>query len=435
VVWLAPDYPQAGIIWRETIEPRFAGVPGVKLNQSDHSVLLPNGGALLLRSAENPDAVRGSGERLVGVVLDEFAHFARAPYVWRSVVRPALMDNGAWAIWSSTPKRGSFFNERAVQVKRGQRAGWHFSPADARKNPRIAPAEFAELVNEYLPDSEDLREEVFAELIEGAAGLAFPEFDRSVHVVPVVRAMPAGWRFAAGLDWGYAKRNGAYVLRAFGPEGRSRAVYERVFGETHAADIAATIMAESSHWPRPEFIAADEAMWHDGASVGLTVATEFMRGLRNACGAGAPVVIEAPHARGSRAARKNLLHRHLAFKRAEDGTIAPWDAPRWTISAECPELARCIEALKRDEKKPDDVDTTMWDHPYDADTYLLASDPPSATVETPGPPFDRHPGFGATGERQRASLAPWEQSIMTTFEQGPPHQGLGYQTPRDRETV
>lgn len=432
VIWLAPDYPQSSTIWVEDIEPTFRGVPGVRVSLDDRTVTLPNGGRLLVRSAENPNAVRGSGKRLLGVILDEFAHFQHAEYVWRSVVRPALMDNGAWAIMASTPKRGSFFNARCAQVKRGERPGWHYSQADARQNPFIAPAEFLELVSEYPADAEDLREEVFAELIEGAVGLAFPEFDRSVHVVPSQRAMPSGWRYAAGLDWGFAKRNGAYILRAFGSEGRSRAVYEKVFGETHAADIAQQIMSESMHHPRPEFIAADEAMWHDGASVGLTVASEFLRGLQLACGAGAPTLIKAPHQSGSRAARKNLLHRHLAFRREEDGTIHPWNAPKYTIASDCPELARCIELLRRDEKRPDDVDTKMWDHPYDADTYLLASDPPGAVLASIGAPFDQHPGFDANGERQRAKLAPWEQQIMTRFEEGPTWGGSGYQVPRER---
>jgi hypothetical protein len=413
VVWLAPDYPQATTIWNETFVPRFSGIDGIRVVNDTHDIELPNGGAIRLRSSENVNAVRGSGERLMGVILDEFAHHARAEYVWRSVVRPALMDNGAWAIWPSTPKRGSFFNERCLKIRRGEQTGpWHLSQMDARANTRIQPDEFAALVEEYPAESDELREEVFAELLEGGAGLAFPEFDRSVHTSPD-RRMPLGWRYCAGLDWGYSKGHGFYVLCAIGPEGQIRVVWEKRFGELHARAAAKLIAEESRHEPTPEWIVYDEAMDHDGKSIsGESVGSEFLAGLREAYGAGCPMWVAGPHKTGSRVAKKNLLHRLLAFRRADDGTIPPWAAPRFTLGHGCPELIRTLEKLPRDPKKPEDVDTNKDDHGYDAVMNVATADPPRAPMDAPQTDGNRHPGFDVNGQRRGPAQAPWEEQLM-----------------------
>lgn len=66
VIWIARDIPQARAIWHEEILPRFRDVEGVKVNDTEKRVELPNGGKLWIRSAENIESVRGAGAALIG---------------------------------------------------------------------------------------------------------------------------------------------------------------------------------------------------------------------------------------------------------------------------------------------------------------------------------------------------------------------------------
>jgi hypothetical protein len=121
VAWVAPDYPQSMIIWNEEVRPRFSGhEPYITLNKAEHTVTLWNGGTLWVRSAEAIDGLRGIGARLAGVILEEAAHFD-LEYAIRGVIRPALMDNKGWAIFQSTTKGGSYFNQICEEILAGER--------------------------------------------------------------------------------------------------------------------------------------------------------------------------------------------------------------------------------------------------------------------------------------------------------------------------
>ena len=60
---------------------------------------LPGGGSITVKSADDPDSLRGVG--LDGLVFDEAA-FARRE-AWVNGLRPALADRQGWAVFLSTP--------------------------------------------------------------------------------------------------------------------------------------------------------------------------------------------------------------------------------------------------------------------------------------------------------------------------------------------
>jgi predicted phage terminase large subunit-like protein len=164
VVWISPDYPQSRAIWREEIRPRFSGVDGVTLNETERSLKLDGGGMLELRSAEAIDGVRG--RKLGGVVIDEAA-FLDLEYAWRAVIRPALADLEGWAIILSTPKLGSYFNGLCASVEQGELgAAWTQFHGSTRDNARLSRSEVDELYGEYPPDSTDAAQELDADLID-----------------------------------------------------------------------------------------------------------------------------------------------------------------------------------------------------------------------------------------------------------------------------
>jgi hypothetical protein len=121
VAWIAPDYPQSLIIWNEEVRPRFSGRPGISLNKAEHTVTTEwNNATLYVKSAEAIDGVRGIGANLAGVILEEAAHFD-LEYAILGVIRPALMDNKGWALYQSTTKGGSYFNQICEEILAGER--------------------------------------------------------------------------------------------------------------------------------------------------------------------------------------------------------------------------------------------------------------------------------------------------------------------------
>ena len=443
VAWLAPDYPQARIIWQEEIEPRFRGVPGVELNETEHSVTISGCGALHLRSSENMTSIRGLGKRLIGVVVNEAAHLDLA-YAWRQIIRPALADNHGWALIMSTTNSGtdggtddqgsrrvpSYFNTLCEEIRAGQRSeDWAEFAGTAEENPKIDPKEFAALVAEYPEGSIALQEEIYARLLAPGVGLAFPEWRDDRHVIDRFQ-VPKHWSWVAGYDWGWHQPS-VFVLCVIGEEHQVVVMRERKWvktdGRTMGADIADLCLGMGI---RPEYIAADSSIAGVPARKGFgNMGEEIQLGITERWRSrGSPLappgILYVPKGRESRVARAGLLHRYLKCADAADGTPL---VPRLRLLRECAYCVSTIPKLPPDPQRPEDVDTTADDHGYDALTYLLLTRGPlvDAPAETPLYDEDRHPGIDYN---RRTSKRPWETAFdvgdglqqLTTFEDGEP---------------
>ena len=67
--WIAPNYGIASDIWRDL--KRACRDAWIAKNEVERRIELPGGGSVTVKSADNPDSLRGSG--LDGVVVDEAA--------------------------------------------------------------------------------------------------------------------------------------------------------------------------------------------------------------------------------------------------------------------------------------------------------------------------------------------------------------------------
>jgi len=105
--YITPLFTQAKDVAWQYVRDFLADVPGVKFNESELRVDLPNGARLRLYGAENYDRMRGI--YLDGVVLDEFADMS--PQAWSEVIRPALSDRIGWCTFIGTPKGENTFFE------------------------------------------------------------------------------------------------------------------------------------------------------------------------------------------------------------------------------------------------------------------------------------------------------------------------------------
>ena len=103
--FVAPTFAQAKRIAWDYVKYYAGVIPGVTFNETELRADFPNGGRLMLLSAENPDALRGI--YLDECVFDEFG--MQNPRVWGEVVRPALSDREGSACFLGTPAGHNHF--------------------------------------------------------------------------------------------------------------------------------------------------------------------------------------------------------------------------------------------------------------------------------------------------------------------------------------
>lgn len=219
VWWVGQNYTSVKRqIWPD-LKRALVGAWTIK-SEVDHYIRLPNGGSVTVKSADNPDSLRGFG--LDGVVVDEAA-FCREP-LWSEVLRPMLLERNGWAMFISTPNGPNWFF-RLFQRAFGD--GWERWQRPTRDNPLITPqeleaarlqtgprayaqeydAQFAEEEGalfpvEYFPDS------MWFDAHE------WPADDRCLRVVACDPSMGRG----AGSDYSaivaVAQSDGGYFVRA-----------------------------------------------------------------------------------------------------------------------------------------------------------------------------------------------------------------------------
>tara|TARA_R100000231_G_scaffold129415_1_gene100781 strand:+ start:497 stop:1756 length:1260 start_codon:yes stop_codon:yes gene_type:complete len=101
VWWVAPTFAIARVGWRDVVAAAqsFPKEVGVDIKVGDMTVYFPSGGSIAVKSADNPQRLRGEG--LHYLVMDEAA-FVREE-TWTEVLRPTLTENKGEALFISTP--------------------------------------------------------------------------------------------------------------------------------------------------------------------------------------------------------------------------------------------------------------------------------------------------------------------------------------------
>lgn len=197
--WVAPSYKMATVGWRG-IHRLALQVPGATVRRGDLMVELPGGGSVQVRSADDPQSLRGEGLSLA--VMDECAFMAEA--AWTEALRPALSDRHGGALFISTPKGRNWFWRLWV---RGQEPGtewqsWRFPTSG---NPYIAQSEI-DAARRDLPERVYLQE-YEAQFLDDAGGV----FRRVSDAATATEQGPEdGHEYAMGVDWG--KSNDYTVL-------------------------------------------------------------------------------------------------------------------------------------------------------------------------------------------------------------------------------
>lgn len=143
VWWVAPTFPIASMIWRDLKRSLRDGW-GEK-NENERRIVMPGGGSITVKSADNPDSLRGDG--LDGCVLDEAAFMKQD--AWAACIRPALSDKRGWAMFLTTPCGMNWFQRLWQDVP--NRRGWERWQRPTSDNPLVLAEELAAARREVGP--------------------------------------------------------------------------------------------------------------------------------------------------------------------------------------------------------------------------------------------------------------------------------------------
>lgn len=158
--WIvAPIFPQAMISWR-MIKQLMPQELIMETHLTEKYIELINDATIWIKSADNPDNLRGEG--ISFLVVDEAAMVKRE--AWEEALRPALSDKQGKAVFISTPKGHNWFFElwtRGQDPQFPQYKSWKFLTAD---NPYISPQEIEE-ARSTLPELV-FRQEYMAEFLD-----------------------------------------------------------------------------------------------------------------------------------------------------------------------------------------------------------------------------------------------------------------------------
>lgn len=169
--WVAPTFSIARVGWRDIAASAKSFPREIEPNVSlaNMQIDLPNGGSIAVRSADNPQRLRGEG--LDFLVMDEAA-FVK-PEVWQEVLRPTLTERKGSALFISTPigRNNWFYDLWEVAEEADNWERFKFATTD---NPRIDPSEVEAARKEV--GSIVFAQEYLAEFVDAGQGMLRPEW-------------------------------------------------------------------------------------------------------------------------------------------------------------------------------------------------------------------------------------------------------------------
>jgi hypothetical protein len=265
VWWVAPSYSLAFHPWR-TLKEWFKDRWVSKL-EAERFIELPGGGSVTVKTADNPDLLRGVGLDLV--IVDEAAFVSRI--TWEAVLLPALSDRRGRALLISTPRGRNWFWEA---FRRGQDPllpNWQSWQHPTLDNNRIDPAEVDEM-RAILPQR-IFEQEYEARFLEDG-GEVFRCVRQAATASP--GAQPAeGHRYFVGIDFGrYNDFTAIAVIDADARPAPAMVALDR-FSATAWAAQRERIKAVAKHWQAERILAEAnamgepniEALWQEGLPI------------------------------------------------------------------------------------------------------------------------------------------------------------------------
>lgn len=186
--WVAPSYKMSEVGWKPLVHAANQLKGLAEIRQGDKIINFPGGGSVAVRSADNPQSLRGQG--LDFLVMDECAFIQKE--AWTEALRPSLSDKQGKALFISTPKGRNWFWE-IYQRNDGEWRSFHYPTAS---NPYIKASEI-EAAKLDLPEL-IFRQEFLAEFIDDS-GSVFRRVQDNATAEEIISPIP-GRTYAAAVD-------------------------------------------------------------------------------------------------------------------------------------------------------------------------------------------------------------------------------------------
>lgn len=363
-------------------------IPGIKWSERKMTWTAPNGGRLWFSYLDrDEDAMRYMGLSFSYVGFDELTQWS-TPFAWdylRSRLRSTAPDLPIFMRASTNPggpghgwvkkmfidpapagvafDAGNSETGKVMLFPKG-----HARDGEALFRRKFIPARLSDnpylnMTGDYEANLLSLPEQQRRQLLEGdwdvAEGAAFPEFNRSIHVVEPFK-IPSNWVKFRMADYGYSSYSGI-LWGAIAPNDQLVIYREMYVSKVLAEDLADMILEAEKNDGQIRYGVLDSSCWHKRGDTGPSIAERMIvRGCKWR---------PSDRSKGSRISGKSQLHRRL---QVDEFT----EEPRMVIMNSCTDLISQLPIIPLDKRNSEDIDTNYkHDHLYDALRYGIMSRP------------------------------------------------------------
>ena len=197
-MWVSPTINTARDHWNDLVSLlQKSGIPIKHLKQASKEIHFHGGGIIYIRSAIEPDNLRGATLDLL--IMDEAAYFRNGEYAWYSVLMPMITASRGIVLFPTTPNGRNWVYKL---FNRGMNddlyyKSWHMSSMDAPYQDKKLLLD----IKETMP-SHKWRTEYEAEFLADAGG-TFAGVEKAAQGTPL-SAPVYGHSYVMGVDIGFS---------------------------------------------------------------------------------------------------------------------------------------------------------------------------------------------------------------------------------------
>ena len=349
--------------------------PGAKWREQEKEWRFPSGAKIEFGYAENmTDALRYQGQSYTWIGIDELPQYP-SPDIY-NFLRSSLrsVDKTIPVYMRATGNPGNIgsqwvremFVDPAVpnatfDVNIDTPLGTkvitrRFIPAKLQDNPYLTQTDDYYAMLASLPEVQ--RKQFLDGDWDAFEDSAFPEFNKSIHVVDPFE-VPKGWQKFRAADWGYSSP--ACVLWFAIDYDNNLWIYRELYTKKITADVFARKVLELEHGEYIRYGVLDASTWAKRGDIGPSIAeTMIQAGCR-----------WRPSDRTPKSRISGKLEIHKRLKLVDEKK----KEPGLRIFSTCRNLLRTFPTLPLDDNNPEDINTHVEDHAYDALRYGCMSRP------------------------------------------------------------
>ena len=359
-------------------------VPGARFKTQENTWHFPSGARIEFGYCENlQDVLRYQGQSYSWIGVDELPQYG-SPDVWhflRSSLRSADTSiplhmratgnpgniGSRWVkeLFIEPAKPNTRFAEKVEYELEGKTLSTEitrkFIPASVWDNPYLTQD------GSYIAMLASLPEVKRKQFLYGDWDVveegAFPDFDRSTHVVEPFE-VPSGWTKIRSADFGFSSHS-AVLWGAIDYDNNIWIYRELYINRLTADQLGRMIIDLEEGDGRIQDAVLDSSCWARRGDRGPSIAEMI-----NSEGCRFRPSDRSP---GSRISGKIEIHKRLMV---DEDT----EEPGIRFFENCPNIIRQLASIPLDKRNPEDVDTNAEDHAYDALRYMVASRPTNLRI-------------------------------------------------------